>query len=133
MDQGNVSFVSLGGGLVASTKQLAFDGNHPVGAEAKELLCVGNASQGKMKTQLLVGEEAENATYRVQPDVAMLGRPAGAHSSWSSWVASSSRRVTVSNSQLSVLSRGWDGGGESIEKARSKLEKFRGFLLAGFC
>ena len=37
------------------------------------------------------------------------------------------------NSQLSVLSSGLDGGGESIEKARSKLEKFRGFLLAAFC
>ena len=37
------------------------------------------------------------------------------------------------NSQLSVLCSGWDGAGESIEKARSKLEKFRGFLLAAFC
>ena len=31
------------------------------------------------------------------------------------------------------MSSGLDGGGESIEKARSKLEKFRGFLLAAFC
>ena len=93
-----------------------------------------------MRVRLLVGEEAEKATVGVAPDVVVLGRPAGAHSSWSSWVASSSRRVTVSNSQLSVLSSGlsvlssgWYGGGESIENARSKLEKFRGFLLAGFC
>ena len=34
------------------------------------------------------------------------------------------------NSQLSVFRSGWDGGGESIENARSKLEKFRGFLLS---
>ena len=34
------------------------------------------------------------------------------------------------NSQLSVLCGGWDGGGESIEKARTKLQKFRGFLFS---
>ena len=89
---------------------------------------------GKMRVRLLVGEEAEKATVGVAPDVVMVGRPAGA-CCWksSSLVASSSRRVTISNSQLSVFRSGWDGGGESIEKARSKHEKFRGFLLAGFC
>ena len=91
MDHSNVSFVSLGGGLVASTKQLAFDGNHPVGAEAKELLCVGNASQGKMKTQLLVGEEAEKATVGVAPDVVVMCRPADA------WCRSTLRRVASSS------------------------------------
>ena len=34
---------------------------------------------------------------------------------------------------MSVLRSGLDGGGESIENARSKLEKFRGFLFAAFC
>ena len=47
MDHSNVSFVSLGDGLVASTKQLAFDGKLPVDAEAKEFLCVGKVSRGR--------------------------------------------------------------------------------------
>ena len=52
-------------------KQLVFDGKLPVEAEAKELLCVGNASKGKVK--LLANEkEAEKATYRAQPDVVVL-------------------------------------------------------------
>mgnify|MGYP004677879631 CR=1 FL=1 len=50
---------------------------------------------GKMRVRLLVGEEAEKATVGVAPDVVVLGRPAGAHSSWSSWVASSSRRANL--------------------------------------
>ena len=44
MDHSNVSFVSLGDGLVASTKQL-FDGKLPVDAEAKASLCVGKVSR----------------------------------------------------------------------------------------
>ena len=47
MDHSNVSFVPLGDGLVASTKQLAFDGKHPVDAEAKASLCVGKVSRGR--------------------------------------------------------------------------------------
>ena len=47
MDHSNVSFVSLGDGLVASTKQLAIDGKHPVDAEAKEFLCVGKVLRGR--------------------------------------------------------------------------------------
>ena len=41
-------------------------------------------------------------------------------------------QLSMLRSGLSVLRSGLDGG-ESIEKARSKLERFRGFLLAGFC
>ena len=47
MDRSNVSFVSLGDGLVASTKQLAFDGKLPVDAETKEFLCVGKDTPGR--------------------------------------------------------------------------------------
>ena len=51
---------------------------------------------GKMRVRLLVGEEAEKGTIRVtRPDVVVMCRPAGAHSSWSSWVASSSRRANL--------------------------------------
>ena len=75
MDHSNVSFVPLGDGLVASTKQLAFDERLPVDAEAKELLCVGNASRGRVKVQLVASEkEAEKAAVRVAPDVAVLER-----------------------------------------------------------
>ena len=95
---------------------------------------------GKIKVELVATKkEAEKATYRAQPDVVVLGRPAGAHSSWSSWVASSSRRVDISKSIKRVLQRfervsqRLGRRGESIEKARSKHEKFRGFLLAAFC
>ena len=47
MDHSNVSFVPLGDGLVASTKQLAFDGKLPVDAEAKEFLCAGKVLRGR--------------------------------------------------------------------------------------
>ena len=47
MDHSNVSFVPLGDGLVASTRRVAFDGKHPVDAEAKESLCVGKVSRGR--------------------------------------------------------------------------------------
>ena len=46
MDHSNVSFVPLGDGLVASTRQL-FDGKLPVDAETKEFLCVGKVSRGR--------------------------------------------------------------------------------------
>ena len=70
MDRSNVNFVSLGDGLVASTKQLVFDEKLPVDAEAKELLCVGNKSRRKMKIQLVASKkEREKAKYRAQPVV----------------------------------------------------------------
>ena len=47
MDRSNVSFVPLGDGLVASTRRVAFDGKHPVDAEAKEFLCVGKVLRGR--------------------------------------------------------------------------------------
>ena len=47
MDHSNVSFVPLGDGLVASTRRVAFDGKHPVDAEAKASLCAGKVSRGR--------------------------------------------------------------------------------------
>ena len=80
MERSNVSFISLGDGLVASTHRLEFDGKLAVETESKELLCVGNASRGKVKVQLVESEkEREKATYRAQPDVVVLVRPAGAN------------------------------------------------------
>ena len=47
MDHSNVSFVSLGDGLVASTRRVAFDGKLPVDAESNEFLCAGKVSRGR--------------------------------------------------------------------------------------
>ena len=57
MDRSTVSFVILGDGLVASTKQLVFEGKLPVDGETKELLCIRNASRGEMKVQLIASEK----------------------------------------------------------------------------
>ena len=45
MERSNVNFVSLGDRLVASTKQLVFDGKLPFDGETRVLLCVGNESR----------------------------------------------------------------------------------------
>ena len=56
-------------------KALAFDEKLPVGAETKELLCVGNESRMNVKVQLVASEkEREKATYRAQPGVVGLER-----------------------------------------------------------
>ena len=77
MKRSNINIIPLGDGLVASTHCLEFDGKLAVETESKELLCVGNASRGKVKVQLVESEkEREKATYRAQPDFVMLVRPA---------------------------------------------------------
>ena len=148
MDHSNVSFISLGDGLVASTKQLAFDGKLPVDAVAKALLCVRHVSGrlvGKWTAVLAQATAVKRGASGIEHRREWRrgrrgGRRLVAKRCGGGWqaprcVGGDGRRCVASskpwgNSQLSVFRSGWDGGGESIEKARSKLEKFRGFLLS---
>lgn len=53
MARSNISFIPLCDGLVTSEKTAAIVGKLLVDGEALVLLCIGNASRGRMKVQLV--------------------------------------------------------------------------------
>ena len=73
MDRSNVSFVSLGSGILVSQRCVELEGKLSLTEEHRELPCIGNESKHKLKVQLLVNSRNfEKAAFRVSPEVAIL-------------------------------------------------------------
>ena len=74
MKNSNVSFVSLGSGVVVSHRRVECEGKLSVDEEHRELLCIGNESRHNQKVQLLVNSRNHKKLFRVFPEGVVLER-----------------------------------------------------------
>ncbi|ELP91765.1 protein kinase domain containing protein, partial [Entamoeba invadens IP1] len=75
MSRSNISFISLGNGIVVNKKEIDFGDDIAVNEKQRELLCVGNTT--KYNTKIQITTKSENVTkykFEAQPNIIVLGK-----------------------------------------------------------